>query len=706
MVDTVAATDRVLTLGAGDRASTPNTSNASTTQTTASAKTPYYRMDVVPYISKISTDVRTAGGLREQNIRTADGKYSIRRLAANTIRVEGFNLSPTGTNGAARIFTTAYNDNTYNPSNTAPAGTVTGVTTVTVAAATNSYTTFNITNSTDYRSGFLTVWTNGIGSLNNINNNDSRGSYTLVTSGSNATNGHNQENMPNREADRYVTKNITLTDDRYLQFSAIFDTGTSNSGYPVMIMDGNNPVFGYVNSSGAPSAAGAGNAGTNYADYAMPQRAVYNGGTGARTSIEYLIKGSNWDAMGMARDDSGRYMHATTFNRSGSAFHLIYNSFNNDHSQNGWGAGINFGGQVAVDTNTGTTNGNLNAISLESINYAPGLVLERFEYPKLIGRGNSTSTTGARYYMFYYDRSSKEIIFRNFHIRLGTGTGNTTSPGTEYRRLLDTNMYATVRRNYGPTSNGTALCNTTFNYGRLPLVASANGASRYFDFDVTSGSIVVLVYYDTAASKLKLLYSSAAIDGTAPNTTRAFTTSSIDLPVNVGMYVSMVMDGDAVHIAANDANNGDLMYIYIPSYTGTSYRAVAVDKFGSTGNWTDIKLRPGTTGTTAVPVIAYLNMADIGSRDSNKVAWLKAGIGSTPTNTVSGIPDGADANGYTTGGWEYMTIPAVNAPQGGSDKFQKVNLGFRDEGTTASPRYTPVIGYLGTNLEFGYPIWE
>ena len=85
-------------------------------------------------------------------------------------------------------------------------------------------------------------------------------------------------------------------------------------------------------------------------------------------------------------------------------------------------------------------------------------------------------------------------------------------------------------------------------------------------------------------------------------------------------------------------------------------------------------------------------MADIGSRDSNKIAWLKQGVGKAPAA-------GSDSNGFTTGKWEYAVVPAINAPAGGSNKFQKVNLGFRLDNT-------PIIGYLASNIEFAYPVGE
>ncbi len=61
---------------------------------------------------------------------------------------------------------------------------------------------------------------------------------------------------------------------------------------------------------------------------------------------------------------------------------------------------------------------------------------------------------------------------------------------------------------------------------------------------------------------------------------------------------------------------------------------------------------------------------------------------------AAGGKQNGSATGYTTGAWEYMTVPALTPPQGGDPKFQNVCLDFDSSGI-------PVVGYLGTNLEFG-----
>jgi hypothetical protein len=51
-----------------------------------------------------------------------------------------------------------------------------------------------------------------------------------------------------------------------------------------------------------------------------------------------------------------------------------------------------------------------------------------------------------------------------------------------------------------------------------------------------------------------------------------------------------------------------------------------------------------------------------------------------------------------------MTVPALTPPQGGSPTFQKVNLDFTSAGSNKKQK--PVLGYLGTTIEFSYPVDE
>jgi hypothetical protein len=210
--------------------------------------------------------------------------------------------------------------------------------------------------------------------------------------------------------------------------------------------------------------------------------------------------------------------------------------------------------------------------------------------------------------------------------------------------------------------------------------------SKHFDLAVNDDNIVVVVYFDEVNQRLRLRHSNAAVTGTQVVT---WADSPVVLPEYVGNYVSMVKGADnSLHLAAFDAANSDLKYIYIPDFTQNGYTEVMVDQYGSVGNWTQIALRGG------VPYISYYNATETGGRDPIKLAYAKS--------TASSLLQGVDYQGYTLGNWEYATAPAIDPPQGGNPKFQKVNLGFTSAGNGARP----VLGYLGTNIEFSYPVGE
>ena len=504
-------------------------------------------------------------------------------------------------------------------------------------------------------SGYLEIIVNGIRSINNINKNDE--SY-------------------NQEPDESI-KNTILNDDRYLRFFDMKDTGVKNGYYPTMIMDGNNPVFGYVDTSGGVNSDSGiqgdvdnGGAGTYYAACAMPQRATFNGSTGARINIEYLIKASIWEQMAMAKDASGRYHHVSVYNRLSCNMSYVYDRYAELYSEGkGWGYEVSYANYNGDDSH----DANNNSLCFEGVGYGNGLQLGRYQYPKLIAKGDSTTTTGASIYQLYYDSNTtnSELIFRNF--KVGTST-NFSYP------LYSGSVKASDGKRYSQRST----LNDDIN-GNSRITA-ATGASKYFDFGVTNTyNRVVIVYYDESLGRLVLRYSNNGIDGSSPTSNQTFTTSSIIFPDYVGAYVSMYLDPSTgnIHIAAFDSGDSDLVYIYMDSFDSTTYKMVRIDQASAVGNWTQIKVRNN------VPYIAYYNSTEAGGRESIKLAYANKAI-----NSISTVVAGVDDEGYTTGNWEYMTVPAITAPQGGSESFKNVCLDFNSAGK-------PVVGYLGSNLEFG-----
>lgn len=654
-VSGVAALDRAIRVLAQDRRTAPQANSSSEIEVVSADAAlnnrPSLRIDIAPYIAKLSTPIRNDGGLKDSNIRSSSGRYSIIKGTHNTfITLTGFNLNP----NAARIVGSGIVGSKLAPT----AGSA-----IAYSGATAPYTGIYLSNDGAV-SGYLEVFTNGVRSLNNVNDNDAKGSYADLNT---------PELLPNREPDRYITKNLRQTDDRYLRFFSMSSTGIKNGYYPDMIMEGDDPVFGYLNLTGGPNlnvglAPGTG-AGTYYPSHAMPQRAKFNGSTGAEITTEYLIKASIWDQMAMARDAGGRFHHLTLYNRDGASMSYLYDRYAELYTNGqGWGTGTTYsgyGGNISDDT------GN-NAITLEGVNFGNGLLLGRYQYPKIRAVGNSR-TSHAKVYMLYYDdnTTNRDLIFRN--LRVGTDvTGGGTAP-------LFAGGTSSTGDGYAQRAN-LADNNTS---GRI---VAASSASRYFDFAVTSDFRVVIVYFDEADGRLKLRYSTGPVDGSAPTAAVAWTSSTVVFPEYVGNYVSLALDGaNGIHIAAYDASDADLAYFYLPTFNSTDLYHATVDAAFAVGSWTQIKVRQ--VGPNVIPYIAYFNSSETGQRDAIKVAYSTVPI--SPGNVPAGVE-----NGYVTGNWEYFNVPAITPPQGGSLMFKQVNLDFDSMGR-------PVIGYLGTNLEYG-----
>ena len=624
---------------------------------------PSYQMDILPYITQIETTKRNKGGLKDNNIRSASGKYSIIYAAGTNatnypmydqdfITVRGFNLNPS----AVRVVNSTL-------AVTKDVAVDSGIAVTSRGVDTTNYTYFSLRNVIT-KSGYLEVFTNGNRALNNINNNDSYG--TAVNSSNVQLTKNNAqpadfEKAYNREADYYTTKNVRLTDDRYLLMWDMKQTNVTNGYYPVMVMEGDDPVFGYIDNNG-----GGAEAGSSPASAAKYQRAKFNGDTGAEIYKEYLGKSLSADQMAMVKDGGGRYIHFSVSDFAGDNMWIFYDRYaelyTNSNVSNGntWYQYFNgnYGNQ-----------GNNNAIALESI----GSNVGRIQYPKMQVKGNSR-TGAASIYLIYYDAPDAKFYARDFMIGTATAVGNTYQLNNTGKDNNNYNFEQYINFNEGDTA--------------IKHAVSVNNTDlkgyKYYDFAVTSDNHMVLVYYNEDESKLKLVYS-AAVTGSNPTDNITWTASTLDFPEYVGSYVSLALDSaGGVHISAFDVSDSDLSYIYLTSYNADSYTHMTVDQFAAVGNWTKIKVN-----SSNVPYIAYTNATENGQRDAIKLAYADAAAGSVQ----AGI-DTETKTKYTTGHWEYMTVSVITPPQGGDSKFQNVCLDFDSAGK-------PVIGYLGSKIEFG-----
>lgn len=750
---------------------TANSASASSsTQTTKLAETPYYRMDVVPYISSIETKDRNNSGLKKNNVRSASGKYSvIKGNIGNFITVYGFNLYPTD----ARIVNTS----TAATAVSATSGVGLTVGTVNVDNKVGAYQSVGIKNDGS-KSGYLELFVNGIRTLNNVNDNNASGEYEPKKDSDNKILVTEYEYLSNREADYNNTKNVQLTDDRYLRFFDMKQTKVVNGYYPTMIMHGDNPVFGYVDNNGGPGTNVGTGPGTGAGSYhptnAVPQRAEFKGSDASEVYTEYLVKQMTSEQMAMAVDEAGRYYNVTLYAEDGGALEMIYDRYaelNQGESGDCWGEGTIWYGYSGKKAG-GSGN---NALAFETTKYNNQLMINRYLYPKLITKGNSV-TGNASVYMTYFDAKTKKLCFRDFMI--GSNLNDTVSTnvipfkqdgqsGTTYYFLCDvTNLagkYVCINGNYYKLAWNNYYSEYTITSQNIPLTSSfsskiytlngskyaedknvsitlssklaSNGndkesrqyaqktnvieniterlelpvtGSQHFDMAVTSDNYVIIVYYNETDGRLNMYYSKTPVDGSNPAASIEWNTKNIVFPEYVGNYVSMTLDKfNGIHIAAFDSGDSDLSYIYVKSYDATECTHYTVDQSGAVGNWTQIKVDTCPTigsGTDVKPnpmynkpVIAYTNATENGQRDAIKLAVSNGSVAITPAgkSSIGTIKAGVDSSTkYTTGDWEYMTVPAITPPQGGDSKFQNVCLDFDTAGR-------PVVGYLGSNLEFG-----
>ena len=665
-------------------------------------RTPTYKVDVVPYITKITTPERNSSGLKDENIRSASGRYSvIKGSTTSFIKVEGFNLNVA--TGGARIISGSDVSKTNLDENSGTA--------IAFSNKAEDYTSVYLSNNIS-KSGYLEIFagTEKIRTLNNINKTDAHGSYTITgkdKDGNSKASASDWENFYNREPDFYKTNNIQLTDDRYLLGWDMKTTTIKNGYYPDMIVnkknttDGSgNIVFSYLNPTG-----GVGN--MSYKANFQPQRAVVTVGTGATKSTENLIGGMAWDQMAMAQDGSGRYVHVTSYNYNEANMSLIYDRFaalsmtayyhgiTNYYDRNystrtqtygGWGSGTFWSGQYLTPSHVG----NNNALTLDSVNYS-SLLLDRYKNLRLIAQGNSTSSTDpARVYIGFYDDNSGTVYFRNMKIAADPNLGNQlyngnskASDGGSYSQYTNFN-----ENTYDPESDNSKNWTT----GKSTVGTSA---TEHFDIGVDSNKVAIVVYYG-ADGYLHLKYKTG-VDGSSPNTALTFSENKdVTFPKGVGQYVSMAIDAsNGIHIAAFDVNTSDLRYIYMTAYNAKTYTSMIVDAAGSVGNWTSIKIDTNSDHSSKYynkPVIAYYNSTETGGRDTIKLATANATIGSV----TAGVDESTN---YTSTGWEYMTVPSITPAQGGNAKFRHVNLDFDAAGN-------PVVGYLGAYLEYGQQVSE
>lgn len=588
-------------------------------------RTALYTVDVVPYVTNVKTMLSTVGGKEEAAWstygRTSTGAYVAGQSWAK-------NTGITGEKSGSAETVTLYGFNlaggTVESSNGGSA---------TLSTAGDSF-SFSVEG---FKSGDYKVTVKDIPSINNINSNDSKGSY----SGSDAAQMYNR--MPNG------TTNNNLTDDFKMNIWDIrYDAATSQGGTlkeAVMRIapDSNNIGFAFTNGASKFSMGGSksGNSyqiwQSNYADFNNVSFVYDKNGNsyGTATGLDTYPNGSG--------DFAGRF----TFMSSQ------------------WG--------ICSATDMDDNYYGTNKLRMESIGIKESKVqgsdqntcimdTYRFRSPTLATtmHGNSTSV-----YLAYYDTFQRQIRFRY-------GTFKTDAVGQSKDENNNNNGFDQftdqVRANNsgGKTAfdakkdtysliAGKDADNTKVDTGNV-CRPSNSMASTCVAIDAIEGSStaedVVVAAWCTgsgvAFAYKKNPYTDNDADSDSANAgTAGYWSKAVEVFSGACEDVSIKADASgAVHISAYNKADQSLVYRYINKDRTTMGDVVTVDSYQIVGSRTQIDVQK--EGSYYVPYISYYNPAT----QKTKLAYLIAGKSDKGYSA-----QGVKSDDTFTGNWEVSVIP-------------------------------------------------
>lgn len=617
-------------------------------------RSPTYIVDVVPYIVSVETAL---GKLKPNNPsvynRTSLGHYPVSIIKDDTtvtyekIKISGFNLD-----GSKVSFIKDADGNTVETPFDA-----TGVTIPEEAISGNVAIVFKNSGNP------ITVK-----SLNNENNNDSKGIYTGTTTkpaGDKNIYANYYNRQPNGDNNNLLTDDVVLDIWQINSKAAVPISGAVSQ--PVMAINPDNHDVGFAFVNGALY-------------YSMPNGKTY--------SYDNFIGGFDyWTSVTMAYDSLG--------NSYGTAAGGDINEKKADQFRimtSRWGYADRHAGGYNTKTNNlrleliGQYDYMYNGTSYEGFR---NFDKERIRSPSL-ATGSATSTSTS-VYLAYYDAINDEIRFKwgNFKASKDATWGNLTSDqktasffGDYYgaektnaesgdKVLADENDYSKYRLVHNSWLAGQAsrVYDTDGNT-RDAQVITKNGdpvyAGQYVSIAAIPGGgtngddVVVAVWWDANNNQLLYSYNLAPKSIAVGQYKQEDTGWTAPVPIfstNIGEYckVAVIKEGSdtntrySVHIAGYDGVNCDIWYAYIPNFTNTANKKTClVDSYGLIGTDLNIDVALDSSGDP-IPYISYY----AGSCAHPKTAhW--AGITSiNSTTTLNSV----DNNECFTGTWEVSVLP-------------------------------------------------
>lgn len=606
-----------------------NSSPEATESTAPALGTALYTVDVVPYVTNVKTMLSTVGGKEEAAWstygRTSTGAYVAghswakdsgitgKSGSAETVVLYGFNLAggkvASSNGGSATLDTVTDTDNSFK---------------------------FSVEG---FKSGDYTVTVNDIPSINNINSNDSSGSYK----GSDAAQMYNR--MPNG------TTNNNLTDDFKMNIWDIrYDAATSQGGTlkeAVMRIAPDSDQIGFAFTNGASKFSMGdkkdGNSyqiwQSNYADF-NNVNFVYdkNGNSyGTATGLDTYPTGKENE------DFAGRF----TFMSSQ------------------WGV-CNIGDMN--DNYWGTKKLRMESIGIKKSNvqgsYQDTCIMDtyRFRSPTLATtmHGDSTSV-----YLAYYDTFQRQIRFRYGTFKTDA-VGQSDNEWNNNRGFDQFTDQVRANNSGGKTAfdakkdtysliAGKDADDTKVDTGNV-CRPSNSMASTCVAIDAIEGSStaedVVVAAWCTgsgvAFAYKKNPYTDNDADSDSANAgTAGYWSKAVEVFSGACEDVSIKADASgAVHISAYNKADQSLVYRYINKDRTTMGDVVTVDSYQIVGSRTQIDVQK--EGSYYVPYISYYNPAT----QKTKLAYLIAGKSDKGYSA-----QGVKSDDTFTGNWEVSVIP-------------------------------------------------
>lgn len=560
---------------------------------------PSYTMDVLPYISGISTDAAGNNPAKRSRL----GRYPVR--AGDTIYIKGFNFG-TEDDTISVIRTKSAADGSLG----LPGGVISNASWV-------DANTISIT-APDY-SGFIQLQIdNGDENLKAVNNsNDNTLGYN-IEEGFIADEKDEDENTYGRIAANTAGSNF-WTDDRYLSVWNSGETFT-NASNPI-----SGSIIGLTASSSVYTSAREARtfpAHTLYGIWGSNDNMMYNevmGPAGANYNTRWYI---------LSQQASGALRSPPSETDSVIVNNNVFHTWLDD----GWADANTFGDglQLVRDGETASTSASyIEKTSADKVRH-------QFKNIKIAG-----AYSGNQYHMYvtYYDSYTKclkygKVLFNNDWNQNRSDQGNT--------RYVADAAGSYVIDGYDAADNSSI----SWDVGEYSAIKIDNSGAE---------PIPVVAYYDKQNKQLKIArggssapvskrYGGAIGTGADASPWIYTTVTSPSGSSDFGRYVSMEMDNSGnLHIAAQDVTNGILYYGLFTLSGDSTYELsggswTAVDSTSSVGRWNDIKLEnyAGTSMATCKPVITYQDASRLNTTAAVKIAFVDE-----------------------SGSWEAMTSPSL-----------------------------------------------